>query len=161
MNNHSVLKSPFGDIGIKTNNIGICMILLPDTKRKLDIYNPINEYSPIMEQARRELFQYFSGERKSFTITVDLKITSFYKKVLSEVFKIPFGETRSYQQIAKYTGNIKATRAVGSANAKNPIPIIIPCHRIVGSNGELVGYSGGGGLLFKSYLQLLEKKWKN
>ena len=143
MNNHSVLKSPFGDIGIRTNSIGIYMIFLPSTNKILDMDNPINKYSPIMEQARRELSQYFSGERKSFTIPIDLKITPFYKKVLLEVFRIPFGETRSYQQIAKYTGNIKATRAVGSANAKNPIPIIIPCHRIIASNGMLGGYSGG------------------
>ena len=78
----------------------------------------------------------------------------FYFRIL---FKIPYGKTKSYKQVAEKIKEPKSARAVGRVSGSNKIPIIIPCHRIVGSNGELVGYSGGGGLLFKSYLQLLEK----
>ena len=84
--------------------------------------------------------------------------SDFTKNVLDEITKIPYGKTKSYKQVAEKIKKPKAARAVGRASGSNRIPIIIPCHRVVGSSGELVGYSGGGGLLFKSYLQLLEKK---
>tara|TARA_B110000467_G_C17990269_1_gene299924 strand:- start:116 stop:598 length:483 start_codon:yes stop_codon:yes gene_type:complete len=143
MNNYSVLSSPIGDIGIRTNEIGVYMIHLPSTKRILEVQTSLNEYSPIMDQARKEISQYFFGNRESFNISIDLKMPPFYKRVLLEVLKIPFGKTNSYKQIAKYSGNIKAARAVGTANANNPIPIIIPCHRVIASDGKLGGYGGG------------------
>ena len=87
-----------------------------------------------------------------------VEASDFTKSVLEEISKIPYGKTKSYKQVAEKIKKPKAARAVGRASGSNRIPIIIPCHRVVGSSGELVGYSGGGGLLFKSYLQLLEKK---
>ena len=86
------------------------------------------------------------------------KASAFFISSLDEISKIPYGKTKSYKQVAEKIKQPKAARAVGRASGANRIPIIVPCHRVVGSSGELVGYSGGGGLLFKSYLQLLEKK---
>ena len=90
-------------------------------------------------------------------MVASFKGSEFSLKVFKEMSKIPYGKTKSYKQIAERIKEPKSARAVGRVSGSNKIPIIIPCHRIVGSNGELVGYSGGGGLLFKSYLQLLEK----
>ena len=99
--------------------------------------------SKILNQALEELQEYFEGKRTTFTIPIDLNAPPFYKKVLQEIGKVPFGSTASYLEIASRVGNLKAVRAVGSANARNPIPIIIPCHRIIRSDGGLGGYGGG------------------
>ena len=101
---------------------------------------------------------YFNKKLKKFDVPVNVEGSDFSIKVFKEMSKIPYGKTKSYKDIAKKINEPKSARAVGKVSGSNKIPIIIPCHRIVGSNGELVGYSGGGGLLFKSYLQLLEKK---
>ena len=103
---------------------------------------------------------YFTRKLKKFDIPVHIEGSEFSLKVFKEMSKIPYGKTKSYKQVAEKIKEPKSARAVGRVSGSNKIPIIIPCHRIVGSNGELVGYSGGGGLLFKSYLQLLEKSWK-
>ena len=87
-----------------------------------------------------------------------LKAVLFFKKALSQIEKIPYGKTKSYKQVANLVKQPSAWRAVGRASGANPIPIIIPCHRVIKSSGDLGGYSGNGGVLFKSYLQLLEKK---
>ena len=99
--------------------------------------------SKIMNQALEELQEYFEGKRTTFTVPIDLNAPPFYKKVLQEIRKVPFGSTASYLEIASRVGSPKAVRAVGSANARNPIPIIIPCHRIIRSDGGLGGYAGG------------------
>ncbi len=99
--------------------------------------------SPILAQASKQIDEYFNGTRKLFEIPFKLNVPPFYKKVLLEVKKIKYGETASYGKIARMAGNNKAARAVGIANAKNPLPIIIPCHRIISSNGNVGGYSGG------------------
>ena len=99
--------------------------------------------SKIMNQALEELQEYFEGKRTTFTVPIDLNAPPFYKKVLQEIRKVPFGSTASYLEIASRVGSPKAVRAVGSANARNPIPIIIPCHRIIRSDGGLGGYGGG------------------
>lgn len=101
-----------------------------------------------------ELTEYFAGKRKSFDIPYKLDGTNFQKKVWNELTKIPYGETRTYKQIAQAIGNEKACRAVGMANNKNPLPIIVPCHRVIGSGGKLVGY--GFGLEMKEALLKLE-----
>jgi methylated-DNA-[protein]-cysteine S-methyltransferase len=90
-----------------------------------------------------ELNEYISGERKVFSVKLNLEGTEFQKKVWNELIKIPYGKLYTYKQIATLVGNENASRAVGTANNKNPIPIIIPCHRVIGSNGKLVGYAGG------------------
>ena len=99
--------------------------------------------SKILNQCLEELQEYFEDKRTTFTVPLDLDAPPFYKKVLQEVGKVPFGSTASYLEIASRVGSPKAVRAVGSANAGNPIPIIIPCHRIIRSDGGLGGYGGG------------------
>ena len=101
-----------------------------------------------------QICEYLKGERKTFDVPLFTGGTDFQKRVWKALEDIPYGETRSYQDIAKAAGNVKACRAVGMANNKNPISIIIPCHRVIGKNGKLVGY--GGGLNIKEYLLKLE-----
>lgn len=103
----------------------------------------------------KELLEYFAGERKSFDFPFELRGTVFQKKVWQELLKIPYGEIRSYKDIAIAIGNNKACRAVGGANNKNPLLIVVPCHRVVGSNGDLTGYASG--LDLKAKLLKLEK----
>ena len=96
-----------------------------------------------MNQVLNELQEYFAGNRRCFTVPLDLDMPPCYKRALLEVSKVPFGNTSSYQEIARRAGNEKAARAAGTANANNPIAVIIPCHRIISSNGTLGGYGGG------------------
>jgi len=102
------------------------------------------------------LREYFAGTRQQFDLPLDFEGTVFQKKVWQALLSIPFGETRSYRDIAEQVGNIKAVRAVGAANGKNPISIIAPCHRVVGVNGKFVGFAGG--LNNKEILLGLEKQ---
>lgn len=104
--------------------------------------------------ARRQLTEYFAGERREFDLPIEISGTEFQVRVLEELQRIPYGETTSYRAIAERVGSPNATRAVGSANARNPIPIIIPCHRVIGSSGALTGF--GGGLDTKEALLRLE-----
>lgn len=109
-----------------------------------EILNNIEEMeTEVIKQAIEELKEYFEGTRKIFTVLINPKGTEFQQKVWNSLRKIPYGETRSYKDIAVDIGNNNACRAVGSSNGKNPIPIIIPCHRIINSNGNLGGFSGG------------------
>lgn len=104
--------------------------------------------------ARQQLEEYFAGERKDFDLPLHLSGTDFQVQVLQELRRIPYGETTSYGDIAKRIGRPKAMRAVGAANGRNPIPIIVPCHRVIGSSGDLTGF--GGGLDTKEALLRLE-----
>ena len=128
---------------------------LLDTQLSLKILN--NSSEKLGKEVQSQLIAYFDQKLKKFDIPVHIEGSEFSLKVFKEMSKIPYGKTKSYKQIAEKIKEPKSARAVGRVSGSNKIPIIIPCHRIVGSNGELVGYSGGGGLLFKSYLQLLEK----
>jgi len=114
------------------------------------------EDSDIIEKTRTELEEYFQGERKEFDVPIQMVGTDFQKSVWNALLKVPYGTTSSYLQLAKVINNAKAVRAVASANGANSMAIIIPCHRIIGSNGELVGYAGG--LPIKKRLLTLEKK---
>ena len=105
-----------------------------------------------------ELREYFDGKRREFDLPLAPEGTDFQKRVWEELCKIPYGETRSYGEIAAALGNTRAARAVGLANNKNPIPIIVPCHRVIGADGALVGYAGG--VEAKDFLLKLEKKHK-
>ena len=102
-----------------------------------------NDHHPILEMAQIQLQEYFAGKRQVFDLPLDFNGTDFQKKIWKALLSIPFGETRSYKQIAIQIGNENAVRAVGAANGKNPISIIAPCHRVVGANGKLVGFAGG------------------
>jgi methylated-DNA-[protein]-cysteine S-methyltransferase len=110
----------------------------------------------ILEKTRRQLDEYFRGRRREFDIPLLMMGTDFQKRVWNVLMKVPYGATSTYLQVAKDVGNERAVRAVGSAARANPISIIVPCHRVIGSNGELVGY--GGGLLVKRRLLELERK---
>jgi methylated-DNA-[protein]-cysteine S-methyltransferase len=120
--------------------------------------NP-KELTHIMLTCKEQLDKYFMGELKEFDIPLAFEIgTEFQQSVWRALSQIPFGETRSYKDIAKYIGNPKAVRAVGGANNKNPISIVVPCHRVIGSNGKLVGYASG--LENKEWLLTHEKKYR-
>ena len=113
----------------------------------------------ITNKARTQLQEYFSAERKVFDLPLDPQGTNFQKQVWQALQQVPFGQTRSYRQIAQMINNPRAVRAVGLANGKNPIPIIIPCHRIIAASGELGGYSAG--LWRKEWLLKHERIWGN
>ena len=133
-------------------------------KDKLIGLNKVNEkgqnigLSSLLNEVKKELDEYFKGERKTFDIPYTLKGTPFQMKVWEALSKIPYGEVVSYKYIAEKVGCPKGFRAVGMANNRNPISIIIPCHRVIGINGSLVGY--GGGIDTKKYLLDLEAKYK-
>ena len=118
-------------------------------------YEGICQETPLVKEACRQLSEYLKGERKTFDLPLNPKGTDFQKCVWQALCDIPYGETRTYKQIAEAIGNPKAVRAVGMANNRNPITIIVPCHRVIGANGKLVGY--GGGLEMKEFLLRLEK----
>ena len=108
-----------------------------------------NVFNEILEDCIKQLDEYFQSKRKIFSIPLELHGTEFQKKVWNELLNIPFGKTISYLQLAKELGDVKLIRAVGGANGKNPVSIIVPCHRVIGSDGTLIGYGGG----------LDKKKW--
>ena len=126
-------------------------------EKQLSLKISNNTTSKFAKEVQNQLNAYFQRRLKKFDIPVHIEGSEFSLKVFKEMSKIPYGKTKSYKQVAEKIKEPKSARAVGRVSGSNKIPIIIPCHRIVGSNGELVGYSSGGGLLIKSYLQLLEK----
>ena len=111
--------------------------------------------TPLIKEAYRQLSEYLMGKRKRFDLPLNPRGTEFQQQVWKALYDIPYGETRSYKQIAETIGNPRAVRAVGMANNRNPLLIVIPCHRVIGANGKLVGY--GGGIAMKEYLLKLEK----
>ena len=110
--------------------------------------------SDLLEEAAGQLADYFCGQLRQFRLPLDLRGTPFQKKVWEALTSIPFGQTLSYKQVAERIGSSGAVRAVGGANNRNPLPVIVPCHRVIGSDGQLVGY--GGGLWIKQFLLQLE-----
>jgi methylated-DNA-[protein]-cysteine S-methyltransferase len=112
--------------------------------------------NPMLRQAAEQLGAYFAGELRDFRLVLDLQGTEFQKRVWNELLNIPYGETRSYSFVANRIAAPKAVRAVGAANGQNPIPIVVPCHRVIGASGSLVGY--GGGLPLKRFLLDLEAR---
>lgn len=145
--------TPLGKIKIGEEDNYITHILY---ERSYPPHDYILKETPMIKNALLELEEYFRGERMDFDLPIKPKGTEFMKKVWTSLLKIPYGETRSYKDIAISVGKEKAYRAVGMANNKNPISIIIPCHRVIGSKGSLVGY--GGGLDTKDFLLKLEKE---
>jgi len=116
-----------------------------------------NDANTWMNQAANELHAYFAGNLRVFSVPLDMQGTEFQLSVWNHLLKIPYGETRSYAQVAEAVGRPKAVRAVGAANGSNPVAIIVPCHRVIGSSGKLTGY--GGGLPLKKRLLELEGAW--
>ncbi|MGO2118348.1 MAG: methylated-DNA--[protein]-cysteine S-methyltransferase [Fusobacterium sp.] len=153
VNNYEfVYTCPLGEFLIVHSDEEVLGLKFLNKNEKDDIKEKKNKFS---ENITLQLNEYFSGARKSFDLKLSLTGTNFQKKVWEALGNIPYGETKSYKEIAIEVGSPKAFRAVGSANNKNPIPIIIPCHRVIGKNGKLVGFAGG--LDLKEKLLQLEK----
>lgn len=129
-----------GKLGIAEENGALTDVYFSGEDGASDV---ILEESILLKEANRQLQEYFAGKRQVFDLPLAPQGTTFQQKVWQALTEIPFGETRSYGQIAKCIGQPKASRAVGGANNKNPLPIFIPCHRVIGANGKLVGYAGG------------------
>jgi methylated-DNA-[protein]-cysteine S-methyltransferase len=151
-----IISSPIGRLRLVAGEEGLVAILWDNERpRPVHLADLVeNPTHPTLLCAERELNEYFSRQRKVFSVALDMRGTSFQKRVWEALLAIPFGETRSYGQIANQLGNPKATRAVGAANGQNPIPIIVPCHRVIGATGKLTGF--GGGLEIKDRLLSLE-----
>jgi len=131
-------QSPLGLLEIKSNESGIISIRFIDEE-----FIQKENNNQFIIQTIEELSEYFTNKRIKFTIPTCPEGTPFQKKVWNQLSEIPFGKVKSYKEIALEIGDIKSIRAVGGANGRNPIPIIIPCHRVIGSNGDLTGFSGG------------------
>ena len=162
----TLLQSPLGPLLAAATGRGLCMLEFAD-RRKLPAQaadltrwyeSPVipggGGSSPIIEQAGRELEEYFGGRRRSFEVPLDLRGTPFQEQVWQELVRIPYGETISYEELATRIGRPGSQRAVGHANGRNRVPIIVPCHRVIQKNGQLRGY--GGGLWRKQWLLELE-----
>jgi methylated-DNA-[protein]-cysteine S-methyltransferase len=155
---YKMMQSPVGELKLIASDKGVAAILWENDNPKRVRLGPVAEdnHHPVLLETERQLKDYFAGKLKKFSLTLDTVGTDFQKKVWAALLTIPFGETRSYGQIAKQIGSPKAVRAVGAANGKNPLSIIAPCHRVIGSNGKLTGFAGG--LEVKARLLGLESK---
>lgn len=142
---YKTVKSPVGLLKLVASHSGLAAILWEkDNPQRVPLTPLIEDTNhPLLLETEKQLNDYFAGKLKKFSLTLDFIGTEFQKKVWEALLTIPFGETRSYGQIARQIGNPKAVRAVGAANGKNPISIVTPCHRVIGSNGKLTGFAGG------------------
>jgi len=138
------LKTPIGTVRIIGTSVGIQEVSFVESHDSIQA-----EVPSCLVDCHQQLAEYFHGKRKDFTLTLDLQGTDFQKRVWTELQLLTFGKTRSYLEQARILGDVKAIRAVASANGRNPIAVIVPCHRIIGSNGSLTGYASG----------LWRKKW--
>lgn len=154
---YKFVDSPVGKLKLVASDLALVAVLWendnPKRVRLDDLVEDLNH--PILTRTEAELKEYFAGKRGGFSIPLDLRGTSFQKQVWEALLGIPFGETRTYSQLAARLGNPKAARAIGAANGRNPISIIVPCHRVIGSSGELTGFAGG--LDAKAHLLGLEE----
>ena len=147
-------KSEVGILEITASEKGIRSLGFSDT-----IPEEIYEENEHIKKCVKQLKEYFKGERKKFTINLDLQGTDFQKKVWMELLEIPYGETRSYIDVAIKLGDENSVRAVGMANNRNPVALIVPCHRVIGADGKLIGYAGG--LWRKDWLLKHEKEYSD
>lgn len=150
------MTSPVGTLHLLASETAIRYVLWGDEDR-LDVPESTLEETDILRSASEELNQYFEGKLKTFSIPVEFEGTEFQVKVWQALTRIPYGETRSYSDLAEEIECPKAVRAVGLANRNNPISIIVPCHRVVGKNGSLTGFAGG----LESKALLLDLEWAN
>ena len=154
------ISSPVGRLKLVASERGLAAILWENDDPERVRLEPLVEdpSDPILIETERQLASYFAGKLKAFDVPLDFKGTAFQKSVWAALLTIPFGETRSYGDIARQIGRPTASRAVGAANGKNPISIIAPCHRVIGSTGALTGFAGG--LATKERLLGLERARK-
>ncbi|UZW55936.1 methylated-DNA--[protein]-cysteine S-methyltransferase [Sphingobium sp. JS3065] len=153
---YRTMASPVGELTLVASEAGLAAVLWEkDDPRRVRLEPRVESGDhPLLDAAGRQLGEYFAGYRQVFDLPLDFKGTDFQKNVWAALLTIPFGETRSYADIARQIGKPSACRAVGAANGRNPISIIAPCHRVVGANGALTGFAGG--LKAKQYLLGLE-----
>jgi methylated-DNA-[protein]-cysteine S-methyltransferase len=150
------MKSPVGKLKLVASSRALVAVLWEKERPnrvKLDEMN-LDPRHPILIETERQLSEYFSGKRTQFDLPLQPEGTEFQKKVWRALREIPFGKTRSYLELARTVGSPKASRAVGAANGKNPLSIVVPCHRVVGADGTLTGFAGG--LKTKAALLALE-----
>jgi len=154
---YKMIDSPVGKLKLAASDQGLVAVLWQNDKPTRVRLNELTEDArhPLLLETERQLGEYFAGKRKTFSVPLDMRGTSFQKNVWHALLAIPFGKTRSYGQLAKQLGNPQAMRAVGAANGRNPISIIVPCHRVIGSSGKLTGFAGG--LETKAHLLSLEE----
>ncbi|PAV13683.1 cysteine methyltransferase [Methanosarcina spelaei] len=153
---YDIIESPIGPIILAGNEKGLKHLIFLKGKKRIEIPADWIENKEFFREATRQLEAYFSGELKSFDLKLDPEGTDFQKSVWRTLCEIPYGETRTYKEIAVSIGKPKAYRAVGLANNRNSIAIIIPCHRVIGSDGKLTGYASG--LDIKEFLLRLESE---
>ncbi|MCW3847929.1 methylated-DNA--[protein]-cysteine S-methyltransferase [Sphingomonas sp. LB-2] len=142
---YKTMNSPVGELKLVASDKGLAAIIWekdsPD-RVKLGAMAEDDDH-PVLAEAARQIGEYFDGKRTAFDVPLDFRGTEFQKSVWEALLRIPFGETRSYAEIARAVGRPTAFRAVGAANGRNPISIIAPCHRVIGTNGALTGFAGG------------------
>lgn len=153
---YKLMDSPVGRLTLVGSDDGLAAVLWENDRpaRVRLTIDAEDDRHPILVEAERQLREYFEGRRTSFALPLDPAGTAFQQKVWQALLTIPFGETRSYAQVARQVGNPTAVRAVGAANGRNPLSIVAPCHRVIGSNGALTGFAGG--LETKKYLLSME-----
>lgn len=152
---YCIWPSPIGDLLLVHDGKGLCRLQFQDGANPLDIDENWKKQRSAFTEVIKELERYFAGRLQRFTIPLSLEGTAFQRSVWRALKTIPYGKTVSYGAISKKIGNPNASRAVGAANGQNPVSIIVPCHRVIGANGKLVGY--GGGLPIKTALLELEQ----
>ena len=153
---YKMVDSPVGRLTLVATDQGLAAILWQNDRpaRVPLAFDAQDDAHPVLVEAERQLAEYFAGRRTQFSLTFDIEGTEFQRKVWNALLTIPFGETRSYGDIARQIGRPGAVRAVGAANGRNPLSIVAPCHRVIGSTGKLTGFAGGLGA--KAHLLALE-----
>ena len=155
-------KTSLGDLRIVVSALGLVAVEWADSQLELDAYllrlkRPVEQNQKMVQPYAKELGEYLKGKRRDFTFAIDwATLKPFQLKTLKAVYAVPYGETQTYADIAMQIGHPNAYRAVGRANATNPMPLVIPCHRVIGKDGKLHGYGGGDGLPTKEWLLKME-----
>lgn len=155
---HKTIASPVGPLRMLASDKGLCAVLFQGGRNAKVAYDGVLERSedhPVLKKAEKQMTEYFAGKRKDFDLPLDMKGTVFQLKAWRELQKIPYGQTISYGEQARRVGDVSKARAVGMANGRNPLAIVVPCHRVIGASGDLTGF--GGGLKTKQFLLDLER----
>lgn len=142
---YDVVPSPVGELVVAATERGLCRIWFDPEGREEELARlfGVRVLRAALDGVRRELDEYFGGARRVFDLPLDLRVAAFHEAVLLELARVPYGETTTYGALAGKVGRPRAARAVGTAMNRNPIPIVLPCHRVLGANGALTGYAGG------------------
>ncbi len=153
---YTFVPGPIGSLLLAGSECALKVVRFPSEREDRDAPSDWQQQDEVFRDAARQLAEYFDGARREFDLRLEPEATPFQAKVLAALGRIPYGETRSYSEVARDIGRPTAVRAVGAANARNPLPIVIPCHRVIGRDGSLTGF--GGGLPTKRYLLDLEQR---